>query len=257
MHVLRRCAPVLTGIILLAATTTAFANSGGATVTTPTTTGTTPSTPNVVQHKVQVRASLQAPAFVHAGQRTVLHGTVRPAKTAVNVHVQTTRNGKWRSFHTVQNVRGSWRLSVRIGMGLHRYRVVVTARHKTVQRTVLSAATGNELTAAVPVVHRTVVRKGISKARQVHSARAALASRYDEYGGPLACSNGTLGYDQIGVANKSLPCGTKVTITYHGRTVVAKVIDRGPYVGNREFDLAGATARAIGFNGVGTIWVSY
>lgn len=87
--------------------------------------------------------------------------------------------------------------------------------------------------------------------------RDALASRYDDYGGPLACSNGTLGYSQLGVANTSLPCGTKVTIRYHGRTVVAPVIDRGPYVGNREFDLTGATARALGFDGVGTIQVAY
>jgi rare lipoprotein A len=87
--------------------------------------------------------------------------------------------------------------------------------------------------------------------------RNALASTYDDYGGPLACSNGTLGYSQIGVANKSLPCGTKVTIRYRGRTVVAPVIDRGPYVGNREFDLTGATARKLHFGGVGTIQVAY
>lgn len=86
--------------------------------------------------------------------------------------------------------------------------------------------------------------------------RNAVASRYDDYGGPLACSNGTLGYNQLGVAHKTLPCGTKVTIRYHGRTVVAPVIDRGPFVAGREFDLTGATARALGFNGVGTIQVS-
>jgi rare lipoprotein A (peptidoglycan hydrolase) len=34
------------------------------------------------------------------------------------------------------------------------------------------------------------------------------------------------------------------------------VRDRGPYVGGREFDLAGAVARKLGFNGVGRIYVS-
>jgi peptidoglycan lytic transglycosylase len=58
------------------------------------------------------------------------------------------------------------------------------------------------------------------------------------------------------VANKSLPCGTKLTIRYRGRTVKAVVRDRGPYVGGREFDLAGAVARRLGFDGVGQIWVT-
>jgi rare lipoprotein A (peptidoglycan hydrolase) len=85
--------------------------------------------------------------------------------------------------------------------------------------------------------------------------RASVASWYGIYGGPLACG-GTLGYSQLGVAHKSLPCGTKVTIRYHGRQVTVPVIDRGPYIGGREWDLTGATARALGFDGVGTIWTT-
>jgi len=34
------------------------------------------------------------------------------------------------------------------------------------------------------------------------------------------------------------------------------VIDRGPYVGGREWDLTGATARRLGFGGVGVVWSS-
>ena len=75
------------------------------------------------------------------------------------------------------------------------------------------------------------------------------------YGGALACG-GSLGYNALVVAHKTLPCGTKVRIRYRGRSVTATVRDRGPYVGGREFDLAGAVARRLGFNGVGTIWVS-
>jgi hypothetical protein len=83
--------------------------------------------------------------------------------------------------------------------------------------------------------------------------RASLASWYGLYGGALACG-GTLGYDTLGVANKYLPCGTKVTLRYHGREVTVPVIDRGPYVGGREWDLTGATARRLGFDGVGVVW---
>ena len=49
------------------------------------------------------------------------------------------------------------------------------------------------------------------------------------------------------MAHKSLPCGTKVTIRYHGRSVTVPVIDRGPYAGNREWDLTAATKSRIGF----------
>lgn len=47
-----------------------------------------------------------------------------------------------------------------------------------------------------------------------------------------------------------------MTIRYNGRQVTVPVIDRGPYVGGREWDLTGATARALGFDGVGTIWTT-
>lgn len=85
--------------------------------------------------------------------------------------------------------------------------------------------------------------------------RSSLASRYDQYGGALACG-GTLSPSSMVVAHKSLPCGTKVTIRYRGRTVQATVRDRGPYVGGREFDLSGGVARKLGFDGVGSIWVT-
>jgi hypothetical protein len=85
--------------------------------------------------------------------------------------------------------------------------------------------------------------------------RPALASRYDLYGGALACG-GSLRYDSLVVAHRSLPCGTRVHLRYRGRTVTATVRDRGPFSGGREFDLAGAVARRLGFDGVGTVWVA-
>jgi rare lipoprotein A (peptidoglycan hydrolase) len=72
-------------------------------------------------------------------------------------------------------------------------------------------------------------------------------------GGSLACG-GWLTSSTMGVANKTLPCGTRVTLRYHGRTVRVRVIDRGPYVAGREYDLTEATARTLGFEGVGAMW---
>ncbi len=96
-----------------------------------------------------------------------------------------------------------------------------------------------------------------SRARTVRVARyrAAVASFYDDYGLPVACG-GVLGRNQVGVAHKTLRCGTRLKIWYRGRSISARVIDRGPYISGREFDLTGAAARALHFDGVGTIWVS-
>ncbi len=82
--------------------------------------------------------------------------------------------------------------------------------------------------------------------------RMAEASWYGG-GGELACG-GELTSATMGVANKTLPCGTEVTLRYDGRTVRVAVIDRGPYVAGREFDLTEATKQALGFGGVGEVW---
>jgi hypothetical protein len=91
---------------------------------------------------------------------------------------------------------------------------------------------------------------------RVHGFRRAVASYYGPglYGGALACG-GTLTPGTIGVAHKTLPCGTKLTLRLGGRQVVARVVDRGPYVGNREFDLTAATKYRLGFGSTGTVLV--
>jgi|SRR5271166_210336 len=82
--------------------------------------------------------------------------------------------------------------------------------------------------------------------------RLALASWYGG-GGGMACG-GTLTSSTLGVANKTLPCGTLVTLRYGGHSVRVPVVDRGPYVAGREFDLTEATKQALGFGGVGEVW---
>jgi rare lipoprotein A (peptidoglycan hydrolase) len=61
----------------------------------------------------------------------------------------------------------------------------------------------------------------------------------------------------VGVAHKALPCGTMVRFVYHGRTVTAPVIDRGPYVKGRSWDLTAAASEALRFEGVGVGRVGY
>ena len=65
------------------------------------------------------------------------------------------------------------------------------------------------------------------------------------YGHGTACGQ-TLTKQLLGVANKTLPCGEQVALYYHGRTLTVPVIDRGPYVKGRRYDLTYATAKALG-----------
>jgi rare lipoprotein A len=104
--------------------------------------------------------------------------------------------------------------------------------------------------------HLRVLFKGDrGNARSVDAAGAmtvyqqSVASWYQD-GGSTACGF----HAGLGVANKSLPCGTKVRFRHAGHAVTATVDDRGPYVGGREWDLNQNTAAALGFDGVGTVW---
>lgn len=85
--------------------------------------------------------------------------------------------------------------------------------------------------------------------------RPALASWYGPglVGNPLGCG-GTLWQSTQGVAHKTMRCGQRLRICVR-RCAWARVVDRGPFVAGREFDLTQATARRVGFSGVGRIFV--
>lgn len=93
-----------------------------------------------------------------------------------------------------------------------------------------------------------------SRSRQINAYRSSHASYYGPglYGNSTACGQ-TLTPSIVGVANKSLRCGTKVTFRYGGRTVEARVIDRGPYGSNREWDLTTALKAKLGFGSTGRV----
>jgi hypothetical protein len=68
------------------------------------------------------------------------------------------------------------------------------------------------------------------------------------YGHGGACGMfGANGLDKgdIGVAHRTLPCGTRVTMRYNGVTVVTRVVDRGPYVAGRIFDMTRGLCEAL------------
>ncbi len=103
-------------------------------------------------------------------------------------------------------------------------------------------------------VHDRHSRGSVSEARRLTSFHQADASYYGPglYGNGVACG-GTLMPGTLGVANKTLPCGTMVKLRYQGHSVTVPVIDRGPYVAGRDYDLTEATKLRLGFPGVGTV----
>lgn len=76
------------------------------------------------------------------------------------------------------------------------------------------------------------------------------------YGNNTACGQ-VLRPETVGVAHRSLPCGTAVKFIYRGRQIVTRVIDRGPYSYGNDWDLTYAAARALGFDKVGADMVGF
>jgi hypothetical protein len=66
------------------------------------------------------------------------------------------------------------------------------------------------------------------------------------YGNRTACGH-AMTRSLVGVAHKTLPCGTRITFRNpaNGRTVTMPVVDRGPYVPGRQWDLTGGACLAL------------
>jgi rare lipoprotein A (peptidoglycan hydrolase) len=171
----------------------------------------------------------------------LVHG-VAPSRTLVAVDRQV--GGDWERIVTLTPPRTHFHFSLHTGAPGD---VIV------LRAAVFNNAAAKQLVATSPAVSSVV------KAAPAPTVLyPVLASYYTEYGNYTACGE-LLESTTLGVANKTLPCGTLVFISYHGRTLTVPVIDRGPYVAGRDFDLTGATAAALGFDtskGVDTIYVN-
>jgi rare lipoprotein A len=65
------------------------------------------------------------------------------------------------------------------------------------------------------------------------------------YGHRTACGQ-TLTPSVIGVAHRTLPCGTLVKVSWHGHALTLPVLDRGPYANGADWDLTAGAAKALG-----------
>ena len=92
------------------------------------------------------------------------------------------------------------------------------------------------------------------------SWKSGVASYYgigDGFMGGTTASGAIVTESSMGVAMLNVPLGTYVEISYGGRSVIAVVNDRGPYVHGRMIDMQPAVARALGFLSVGVGTVQY
>ena len=64
------------------------------------------------------------------------------------------------------------------------------------------------------------------------------------YGQKTACGQ-TMSPVIMGVANRTLPCGTLVLVSYKGHQLTVPVIDRGPYAHGVTWDLTTGAADAL------------
>jgi rare lipoprotein A len=213
-------AAILAGALSLIATTNA---SGAVPARASTDTSGTSPTANVARVGVDKRR-----LSIRAGRRVVVIGRAEPGFPGLRALLQIRSGHRWRTIDRDRTAAG--------GRYVLRGRIW---RPMSVPARVVIHAGGGKL------------RKRVGR---VDAFRLASASWYGPglYGNRLGCG-GTLTASRLGVANKALPCGTKVTLRHGRRVVRVRVIDRGPFVAGREYDLTAATADRLGFHGHGAI----
>jgi rare lipoprotein A (peptidoglycan hydrolase) len=114
------------------------------------------------------------------------------------------------------------------------------------------------LAAVISLAVTRQVRDGTGTSPQPEGSFTALAgsSGPAAFGRRTACG-GIIHPDTQGVSHPTLPCGARIFLSFHGMRVLTQVVDRGPYVPGRQFDLTDALARRVGLRGVQRIHWSY
>ena len=123
-------------------------------------------------------------------------------------------------------------------IGQFQIRALISSGART---SAITAGVSNSIASAAPVVTITVYRP-------------SLATWYGPglYSRKTACGQ-KLTPTTIGVANRTLKCGTKVAFYYKGRTMIVPVIDRGPYANGADWDLTQAAAKALHADGISKV----
>jgi hypothetical protein len=182
--------------------------------------------------------STAATGYVH--RRLSIHGQSRHARRRI-VHVERRKgSGKWTLLKLVRADRtGAWRVVWEPRKpGSYELRAWVGARSKT--------ASGGTSAGGITV--------GAGGGHYLNIYERAIATWYGPgfFGHNTSCGQ-VLQPETMGVAHRTLPCGTMVQIRYAGRSIVVPVIDRGPFANNADWDLTQAAAEQLGMAGTSHI----
>jgi rare lipoprotein A len=116
----------------------------------------------------------------------------------------------------------------------------------------------------LPIIPRSSQMIGFKLSLAVVLASMAICSAHAEsgraafYGGGRTASGEVTGPNGLTAAHRTLPFGTRVRVTNsrNGKSVVVRIVDRGPYGRGRIIDLSRAAARELDMIRAGTAMVS-
>jgi rare lipoprotein A len=91
----------------------------------------------------------------------------------------------------------------------------------------------------------------------VRADECIIASYYGTESGSRTANGERFTGNDLTAAHRTLPFNTKLRVTYHGKSVVVRINDRGPFIRGRSLDLSRAAAARIGLihAGVGKVCV--
>lgn len=176
---------------------------------------------------------LTVDAAALAGETLVVRGELRSAAgEAVRVERLTSDGETWKPV--------AWGDADRRGRFAARWRALAVGQH-TIRAVPDRQATARSASSDVPTARTTVFRR-------------AGATWYGPglWGRSTACGD-TLEPDTMGVAHRTLACGTRVTLHYEGRSIQVPVIDRGPYADGVAWDLTKAASDRLGMTAAGRV----
>jgi rare lipoprotein A len=183
--------------------------------------------------------TLQAPDAALVGRAVTLAGSIGPGGRRRKIAVERrVGDGKWQRIASATADRnGSFDV-----------------------RWAPDAAGRFALRAGIVLTARRARRARSSQARELFGQLTVydveVASWYGPgFFGQMTACGFPLAEDMAGVAHKTLPCGTRVEFYYRGTTVEVPVIDRGPYVAGRSWDLTQVTPSASAVTGTARVGV--
>ncbi|MGA2756346.1 MAG: septal ring lytic transglycosylase RlpA family protein [Solirubrobacteraceae bacterium] len=208
------------GLLTLPAAAGAATDGGATAPGEPTASGPAIAAPTAVAGALAV-----APASLLEHQVAVISGTLAPVDAGRTVWLQVRQGrGSWSTVLRAQaNAAGAFAISWRASRaGALTLRVVAS-----------DTASASSVT-ATPQATLAVYQE-------------VFASWYGPgfYGNRTACGE-KLTRSMVGIADRTLPCGTAVSLTYDGRSLTLPVIDRGPYANGATIDLTHAAAQELG-----------